>query len=321
MSSSRPIARRTWLGSGSADEQAEPELTAMSRIAIIRASPSTSRKAEVQVTRQAIAGRTVEPDARDASGDPLVQSFPQLEQPACLVVALAHRDLGRQTEPHNQRHRHRPAPQPALVPPAVDERFEPDLGIAAANVKSADPFGTVNLVRGQAEQVDDVGLDVERYLADRLGGIGVEHNAAIVTEPADLGDRIDRPDFVVGGHDRYQDRPLGQCVGDGRGRNASIFVARNDRDLPALPRQPLERVENRLVLGGGRHEMIAAPGRGPRDSLDRQVVRFGCPRREDDLTGFGADGPGDLCSRTLDGLGRLRAKPMRRRWPSCRKAQ
>ena len=44
MSSSRPIAKSTWLGSGSADEQAEPELTAMSRIAIMSASPSMSPK-------------------------------------------------------------------------------------------------------------------------------------------------------------------------------------------------------------------------------------------------------------------------------------
>ena len=41
MSSSRPIARSTWLGSGLAEVHAAPELTATSRIAIIRASPST----------------------------------------------------------------------------------------------------------------------------------------------------------------------------------------------------------------------------------------------------------------------------------------
>src|SRR5262249_40192914 len=39
-----PMARRTWLGSGSADVQAEPELTAISVRLVIRASPSTPSK-------------------------------------------------------------------------------------------------------------------------------------------------------------------------------------------------------------------------------------------------------------------------------------
>ncbi len=106
------------------------------------------------------------------------------------------------------------------MPAAVEERLKPDLGIAPADVKSADPFGPVDFVCGQAEQIDGVGMDVERYLADRLGGIGVENDAALVAEPADLGDRIDRTDFIVGGHDRDQDRPIGECVGDGVGRDA-----------------------------------------------------------------------------------------------------
>ena len=110
-------------------------------------------------------------------------------------------------------------------------------------------------------------MDVERYLADRLGGVGVENDAAFVAEPADLGDRIDRADFVVGGHDRYQDRPIGESVGDRLGRDPSIFVAGNDRDLPALPCQPFDRVKDRLVLGDGRHQVVAptraAPARPP----------------------------------------------------------
>ncbi len=44
ISSSTPIASNTWLGSGFAAVQADPELTHTSLMAIINASPSTSRK-------------------------------------------------------------------------------------------------------------------------------------------------------------------------------------------------------------------------------------------------------------------------------------
>ena len=75
-----------------------------------------------------------------------------------------------------------------------------------------------------------------------------------------------------------------------------------------LPRQPLDRVEDRLVLGGGRDQVVAPPSRGLRDPLDGQVVRFGRPGGEDDLPGLGADGPGDLLAGALDRLGRLPAE-------------
>ena len=99
--------------------------------------------------------------------------------------------------------------------------------------------------------------------------------------------------------------------GDRLGRDPSMFVAGNDRDVPALARQPLDRVEDRLVLGGGRHQVVAPPRRGLRDTLDGQVVRFGRPGGEDDLPGLRPDGPRDLLAGTLDGLGRLPAKAMR----------
>ena len=50
--SERPIASNTWLGSGLVDEHAEPELTAISRIAIMSASPSTPLETQIEVSCQ-----------------------------------------------------------------------------------------------------------------------------------------------------------------------------------------------------------------------------------------------------------------------------
>ena len=50
-------------------------------------------------------------------------------------------------------------------------------------------------------QVDVLLVHVDRNFADRLGRVGVEDHAALVTELADFGDRLQHADFVVGGHD------------------------------------------------------------------------------------------------------------------------
>ena len=112
---------------------------------------------------------------------------------------------------------------------------------------------------GEAEQVDRVVLDVERDLADGLGGVGVEEDAPLVAEPADRGDRVERADLVVGGHDRDQHRPVGQGRRDRLGRDQARRVAGDDRQVPPFARQPLQRVEHGLVLGRGGDEVVPPP--------------------------------------------------------------
>ena len=44
-------------------------------------------------------------------------------------------------------------------------------------------------------------VDVERDLADDLHRVGVEENPLLLRDRADLGDRLDDADLVVGRHD------------------------------------------------------------------------------------------------------------------------
>ncbi len=53
----------------------------------------------------------------------------------------------------------------------------------------------------QTEQVYPHFLDIDRYFADGLGGIGVEQDAALLAQFADVPDGLQNPDFVVGRHD------------------------------------------------------------------------------------------------------------------------
>src|SRR5439155_22918937 len=105
-----------------------------------------------------------------------------------------------------------PGAAAALVPGAVDERVERG---ARPNVEGADALGRVELVAGDGQQVDAEAasstggaaarerapgaegvVDAGRDLADRLGGVGVERQAARAADAGDLGDRLEGADLV-----------------------------------------------------------------------------------------------------------------------------
>ena len=150
---------------------------------------------------------------------------------------------------------------------AVKQRLEPDLAIATTHVESTDPLRPVEFVSRNAQQIDVVGLNIERNLADRLRGIGVEDHTAVATNPANFGDWVNRSDLVIRGHDRAEQRFVREGVGDRLGRNQSVFVTGNQGRLPALSRQPLNWVEDGPVLGDGGYQVFAAACPGTRAPL------------------------------------------------------
>ena len=93
-----------------------------------------------------------------------------------------------------------------------------------------------------------------------------------------------------------------RAVGDRLGGDPAVFVAVDDRDLPAFARQAFHRIEDGLVLGGGRDEVLAPALRGVGEALDGEVVRFGRAGGEHDLPALGADRPRHLLAGVLNGL-------------------
>jgi hypothetical protein len=94
----------------------------------------------------------------------------------------------------------------ALVAAAVNLLGKLHARVAAANIQRAHALRPVDLVAGEREQVDVVGLHVDGNLADGLHGVGVEDDALLVAELADLGDGLDDADLVVRVHDADEDR-------------------------------------------------------------------------------------------------------------------
>src|SRR6185312_14832654 len=87
--------------------------------------------------------------------------------PLGLGIHLLHADLGGLAQADAQRRRQSTRPEATLLAAAVDHGDEPHAR-PATDVKRANALRPVDLVAGDAHQVDVHGIDVERDLAGCL---------------------------------------------------------------------------------------------------------------------------------------------------------
>ena len=162
---------------------------------------------------------------------------------------------------------------------AVDLLGDLDARIAAANVECADALGAVDLVAGEREHVDVVGHHVDGDLAHGLDGVGVEDDALLVAELADLANGLDDADFVVGVHDGDEDG----LVVDGALQvfeiDEAVGLHGQIGDAVALLLELLAGVEDGLVLGDLGDDVVAALAVHLGDALDGEVVATRWRRR------------------------------------------
>ena len=109
------------------------------------------------------------------------------------------------------------------------------------------------------------------------------------TRSAIVGDRLDRPDLVVGEHHRHQDRPVGERRLELVRVDAAVAVDRQLHDLEAELLEVAERVPDGVVLDRRRDDPVAVRLARPGRALEREVVRLGAAGREHDLAGLGAE--------------------------------
>src|SRR3954447_15456596 len=108
--------------------------------------------------------------------------------------------------------------------------------------------------------------------------------------------------LVVGGHDRNQDRLVGDRVAEVVEADQAVLLYRQVGHPVAVLLEGLARVDHRLVLGDRSDEMVALLAVHLGDALDRQVVRLGGAAGEHDLFRVRADEIGDLLARLVDCL-------------------
>ena len=111
------------------------------------------------------------------------------------------RKIGNQTagrpKPNRKPGAFRTGAPSVLMSRTVNQRLQLD---AAPEKKRTDALGGIELVPGQAQEIDAQNGDPCRNLADCLRGVGMEKDRALPRDAPDLGERLNGADFVVGVH-------------------------------------------------------------------------------------------------------------------------
>ena len=211
-------------------------------------------KAEAHIAGQAVHGIAVERAVRNIgkTGD---QAVAQRADLFGILVDVRAGFLQRRGHAHDGGDVLRACALAALLRAALNEARE---GNALPRVQKPDALRAVELVRGEGEHVDALRLDVNGNMARRLHRIGVEEHASLAADPADLGDRKDRTDLIVGVHDGDKAGILADGV---------LHLLRRDRtggaDGQKLDREALffklfERVQHGVMLKGRRNDVLFA---------------------------------------------------------------
>ena len=183
------------------------------------------------------------------------------------------------------------APEPPLLGAALDKVLQLD---PPAAVHGPHALGGVELVAGEGEHVDVVPDHIHADVAHRLDGVGVEEDAALPAQRADLPDGLEGADLIVGVHDGHQ-----AGVGaDGRRQllqaDQAVLMDGEVSDLEPLLLQLGQGVEHRVVLDGVGDDVAFPGGRPQAGPLgDGPVVRLGAAAGEVDLPGLGVQALGN----------------------------
>src|SRR5208282_1379452 len=193
---------------------------------------------------------------------------------------------------------------------AIDHGRQFHSRILPADIKRTDAFGPVKLVGSYGGEVDVLFLDVHWNFSYRLDRVGVEQDAALAADGADLGDGLQHADLVVGEHDRDQDGLVVERALQVVEIDQPVFAYREVGEAVALFLQMLAAIEHRLVLGDAGDNVITFVSMSFGDALDRQVVALGGTGSDKKNSGCGADQLGHLLPRLLDRRLRLPAELM-----------
>ena len=157
-------------------------------------------------------------------------------------------------------------------------------------VERADPLRALELMGGDRQHVGAERLDVDVDVRRRLDGIDSEQHVAMGPHAAtDLGDRLDRPDLVVGEHDRDEDRLVVDRSVELVRIDSPITIDRQLDDLEAEPLEIAERVADGMVLDRRGDDSMPAGLAGPSGAFEGEVVRLRAAGREDDLARLGVE--------------------------------
>jgi len=264
-------------------------------------------EAEAHVAGEAIHGIAVERAVRDL-GQAVDQAVAQGADPFRVLVEVRAGVFERRGHAHDGGNILCARALAALLRAALDEARQED---ALTGVQHAGAFRTVKLVRGERQQVDVLRLDVNGQVSRGLHGVGVEQHARLAADGADLADRQDGADLVVGVHNGNQARILADGVFHLLRRHGADGADGEKLDGEALFFELLERVQHGVVLERGRNDVLFAfafaEARGREDGL---IVGLSAAGGEVNFARGSVQAFGDAVARAEQRPGRLLADGM-----------
>ncbi|KAG6546487.1 hypothetical protein Mapa_012036 [Marchantia paleacea] len=234
---------------------------------------------------------------RDALQEPLLQ----FQNVLLVVVHLLHRNLAGSAHSHSQRSRYGSASDAPLLATSAHLRFNPN-SRSPPQIDGTDSLGTINLVRTDGHQINLHLVDVDGHLACSLGSIRVEKDLMLATYLSNFLDWLYNPNLVVHKHDRHQSSIGSNGCLQLLEIDEPILLHREVGDIEPFLLQVTAGVKHALVLRLRGDDVLLLVLVEVSDSLDRDVVGFGCSRGEDDFLRVGADELGDLLPSSLHGV-------------------
>src|SRR5699024_4480 len=176
-------------------------------------------------------------------------------------------------------------------------------GNTPADVQSAHALGAVELVGGQAEHINVLGLHINGQMPHRLNGIGVEYHPGLLADFADFRNGQNRADFVVGVHGGNEARVLPDGVLYLLGLHIVPLFHGQQGDLKAFLFQLFQGVKHGVVLkSGGNDVLFALLGSGVGGGENGLVVGFAAAGGEVNFSCFTAQALGHPAAGVLQNL-------------------
>ena len=261
--------------------------------------PFKSVKADIDVRGQPQPPVAVQIGGRNGGENPVNRLIAQGEQARHVGVHLRHAQLRGLRKSDNARHVFRRGTQTEFMAAAVLPRKNLH---AAANVQCADAFGPVNFMPVDRRQIHPQLLRVERNFSERLAGVRVKINAAFPAQFPDLFERLNHADFIVGVHDRHQNRLRPQVFLQAVDINKAVRADRQVRHGKALRFKPFAGIQDAIMLNRGDHEMIPVLPVRKRHAFQRKIVRFRAAGREYNFLAAGVQRGRKVSPRLLNGV-------------------
>lgn len=228
-----------------------------------------------------------------------VESLIQVSHVIQVILHLLKGNAGSLAETDAQARRQSTGTKSLLLTATVDDGQKTNARLSS-DVECTDALRAINLVTRDRQQVNVHLVDVDRHLAEALGGVSVEESLVSAAHRTNLLDGLLDSDLVVhvdnGTHERVRSQSCLQLVKiDEAGGEFDGKVG----DLEAHVLKTTATVEHALMIDLSRDDVLLPVLIEQADTLEAQVVRFGRTRRKYDLFGLSADDVSNVLSGIL----------------------